>query len=212
MFRLLGFLIGSALSIGALFLFLGLPKLTALSQPEVLEQLEPISQHATEVKEEVVELAEEVANEIRAAIEKLPPVMSKFAREDALNVQGTEELPVTGTVVMADVPEEPTKVPGTALMANESEEAEITSKLASTVTLEEAVPGTMQWQSFWNPFRSEIAANGFVAQLERVTGLDYRVVRVKPGHYEVAFAYLNDAERRPKLSQIEAATGLELSQ
>ena len=197
MFRILGFLIGSALSIGALFLFLGLPKLTALSQPEVLEQLEPISQHATEVKEEVVELAEEVANEIRAAIEKLPPVMNEFAREDALDVQETEE---------------PTKVPGTALMANESEEAEITSKLASTVTLEEAVPGTMQWQSFWNPFRSEIAANGFVAQLERVTGLDYRVVRVKPGHYEVAFAYLNDAERRPKLSQIEAATGLELSQ
>jgi len=197
MFRFLGFLIGSALSIGALFLFLGLPKLTALSQPEVLEQLEPISQHATEVKEEVVELAEEVANEIRAAIEKLPPVMNEFAREDALDVQETEE---------------PTKVPGTALMANESEEAEITSKLASTVTLEEAVPGTMQWQSFWNPFRSEIAANGFVAQLERVTGLDYRVVRVKPGHYEVAFAYLNDAERRPKLSQIEAATGLELSQ
>jgi hypothetical protein len=190
-------LIGSALSIGALFLFLGLPKLTALSQPEVLEQLEPISQHATEVKEEVVELAEEVANEIRAAIEKLPPVMNEFAREDALDVQETEE---------------PTKVPGTALMASESEEAEITSKLASTVTLEEAVPGTMQWQSFWNPFRSEIAANGFVAQLERVTGLDYRVVRVKPGHYEVAFAYLNDAERRPKLSQIEAATGLELSQ
>ncbi len=197
MFRFLGFLIGSALSIGALFLFLGLPKLTALSQPEVLEQLAPISQHATEVKEEVVELAEEVANEIRAAIEKLPPVMNEFAREDALDVQETEE---------------PTKVPGTALIANESEEAEITSKLASTVTLEEAVPGTMQWQSFWNPFRSEIAANGFVAQLERVTGLDYRVVRVKPGHYEVAFAYLNDAERRPKLSQIEAATGLELSQ
>ena len=197
MFRLLGFLIGSALSIGALFLFLGLPKLTALSQPEVLQQLEPISQHATEVKEEVVELAEEVANEIRAAIEKLPPVMNEFAREDALDVQETEE---------------PTKVPGTALMANESKEAEITSKFASTVTLEEAVPGTMQWQSFWNPFRSEIAANGFVAQLERVTGLDYRVVRVKPGHYEVAFAYLNDAERRPKLSQIEAATGLELSQ
>ena len=211
MFRLLGFLIGSALSIGALFLFLGLPKLTALSQPEVLEQLEPISQHATEVKEEVVELAEEVANEIRAAIEKLPPVMNEFAREDALDLPGTvDEVP--GIVVMADEPEEPTKVPGTARMAGESEQAEITSILAATVTLDEEVPGTMQWQSFWNPFRSEIAANGFVTQLERVTGLDYRVVRVKPGHYEVAFAYLNDAERRPKLSQIEAATGLELSQ
>ena len=204
MFRLLGFLIGSALSIGALFLFLGLPKLTALSQPEVLEQLEPISQHATEVKEEVVELAEEVANEIRAAIEKLPPVTNEFAREDALDVPET--------VLSANGGEELTKVPGTPLITNEFEEFEIESKPAAMVTLEEQVPGTMQWQSFWNPFRSEIAANGFVTQLERVTGLDYRVVRVKPGHYEVAFAYLNDAERRPKLSQIEAATGLELSQ
>ena len=131
MFRLLGFLIGSALSIGALFLFLGLPKLTALSQPEILEQLEPISQHATEVKEEVVELAEEVANEIRAAIEKLPPVMNEFAREDALDVPGT--------VLSANGGEELTKVPGTPLMANEFEEFEIESKPAAMVTLEEQV-------------------------------------------------------------------------
>ncbi|MGI9261586.1 MAG: hypothetical protein ACR2QR_06110, partial [Woeseiaceae bacterium] len=68
-----------------------------------------------------------------------------------------------------------------------------------------------QWYSFWNPFRSEIAANGFVTQLERVTGLDYRVVKVKSGVYEVAFAYDNNAERNTKLSQISAATGLELT-
>jgi hypothetical protein len=68
----------------------------------------------------------------------------------------------------------------------------------------------MQWYSFWNPFRSEIAARGFVTQLEKVTGLDYRVVKVKTGVYEVAFAYNNDDERRTKLSQISAATGLDL--
>ena len=67
-----------------------------------------------------------------------------------------------------------------------------------------------QWYSFWNPFRSEIAARGFVSQLEKVTGLDYRVVRVKTGVYEVAFAYVDDDERRAKLTQISAATGLEL--
>jgi hypothetical protein len=66
------------------------------------------------------------------------------------------------------------------------------------------------WYSFWNPFRSEIAANGFVAQLERVTGMDYRVVKVKTGVYEVAFSYFDDDERRTKLSQIAAATGLDL--
>jgi hypothetical protein len=68
----------------------------------------------------------------------------------------------------------------------------------------------LQWYSFWNPFRSELAARGFVTQLEKVTGLDYRVVKVKTGVYEVAFAYDNDVERRTKLSQISAATGLDL--
>jgi len=68
----------------------------------------------------------------------------------------------------------------------------------------------LRWYSFWNPFRSEIAANGFVARLESVTGLDYRVVKVKTGVYEVAFAYHDEDEKHAKLTQISAATGLEL--
>ena len=67
-----------------------------------------------------------------------------------------------------------------------------------------------QWYSFWNPFRSKLAANGFVQQLEKVTGFDYRVVKIKTGVYEVAFAYDNDDERRRKLALISSATGLEL--
>lgn len=66
------------------------------------------------------------------------------------------------------------------------------------------------WHSFWNPFRSEIAANGFAARLRAVTGIDYRVVRLEPGSYQVAFAYSDDGERRSKISQIENATGLNL--
>ena len=69
----------------------------------------------------------------------------------------------------------------------------------------------LQWYSFWNPFRSQIAASGFVSQLEKVTGLEYRVVKVKTGVYEVAFAYSDDMERRTKLSQISTATELDLS-
>ena len=70
----------------------------------------------------------------------------------------------------------------------------------------------MQWYSFWNPFRSEIAAQGFVSQLEEVTGLDYRIVKVKAGVYEVAFTYIDDTERTNKLEQISAATGLDLTE
>lgn len=68
------------------------------------------------------------------------------------------------------------------------------------------------WYAFWSPFRSELAANGFVARLQSVTGLDYRVVRVKPGVYEVAFAYEDDGDISANLTQITAATGLELPQ
>ena len=71
-------------------------------------------------------------------------------------------------------------------------------------------PDSPQWYAFWSPFRSEIAASGFVTQLQRVTGLDYRVVKVKPGVYEVAFAYLEDGDISLNLSQISAATGLDM--
>ncbi|MCI0517615.1 MAG: hypothetical protein L0Y45_07265, partial [Woeseiaceae bacterium] len=74
----------------------------------------------------------------------------------------------------------------------------------------QSLPQERQWYSFWNPFRSEVAARGFVSQLEKVTGLDYRIVKVKTGVYEVSFAYEGDIEKQAKLSQIQAATGLEL--
>ena len=66
------------------------------------------------------------------------------------------------------------------------------------------------WYAFWAPFRTEIAANGFVTQLQRVTGLDYRVVKVETGRFEVAFAYSDDDEIHSSLAQISAATGLQL--
>jgi hypothetical protein len=68
----------------------------------------------------------------------------------------------------------------------------------------------LRWYAFWSPFRSEMAANGFVSQLQRTTGMDYRVVRLKPGVYEVAFAYEADNDIENKLAAISAATGLEM--
>ncbi len=68
-----------------------------------------------------------------------------------------------------------------------------------------------RWYAFWSPFRSEIAADGFVSELQRTTGLDYRIVKLKPGVYEVAFAFTDDADREQKLSRIAAATGLDMS-
>lgn len=67
------------------------------------------------------------------------------------------------------------------------------------------------WYAFWSPFRTELAANGFVQRLQQRTGLDYRVVRMDSGTYEVAFAYLDQTDVDQKLLAISAATGLELA-
>jgi hypothetical protein len=67
------------------------------------------------------------------------------------------------------------------------------------------------WYAFWSPFRSEIAAQGFVSKLQETTGIDYRVVKVKTGVYEVAFAYVDDADIQDKLARISNATGLNMT-
>jgi hypothetical protein len=69
---------------------------------------------------------------------------------------------------------------------------------------------TEHWYAFWSPFSSALAANGFVSQLQRTTGMDYRVVRLKPGVYEVAFAYEAETDIETRLAAISAATGLEM--
>ncbi len=73
-----------------------------------------------------------------------------------------------------------------------------------------AVPVEEQWYAFWSPFRSKVAADGFVSQLQKTTGLDYRVVKLEPGVYEVAFAYSDDSDIQEKLVRISSATGLDL--
>lgn len=88
--------------------------------------------------------------------------------------------------------------------------ADSATALPSAATPASRPDANAKWHSFWNPFRSEIAANGFASRLRSVTGIDYRVVRLEPGSYQVAFAYADDAERRSKISQIESATGLNL--
>jgi len=67
------------------------------------------------------------------------------------------------------------------------------------------------WHAIWAPFRTEIAARGFISRLESVTGLDYRVEKQGKGAWQVAFAYGDETERDAGLAQIAAATGLDLS-
>jgi hypothetical protein len=143
MIRLFGFMVGSALAVGAMVLLLGIPEIRSPSVPEpalVKEQTPPPQR----------------------AVEQPAPE------------------PTPAPQPLADTPPPP------------------------------SAPAELKWHSFWSPFGSQIAANGFVSRLEAVTGYDFRVVKVDTGAYEVAFGYADETERRDKLSVIASATGLEL--
>ena len=147
---------GSAVSIGAILLLLGVPEI----------RLKPDSQDIAQVPEPVPQPAPE-------------PIQSM-------------------------IPEQPT-----------AEQPAATSSWptppATPVEAEQVVaPLAPQWHSFWSPFGSHIAANGFVSRLETLTGFDYRIVKVSSGVYDVAFAYTDETERLNKLSMIASAAALDL--
>ncbi len=201
MIRLLGFLIGSAVSIGMLLLILGIPDIQFSKSVIDDVDLDSVSKTVEAAKTDI----EAVANEV---LEEIVDIVDDLAVEEP----STEHAALSGFEAPAPTPEQPTITesanrddpapPGhVAQSAGDSTELNASNELGEQ---------DLRWHSFWNPFRSEIAANGFVTQLEKVTGLDYRVVKIKTGVYEVTFAYVNDSERRTKLSQISSATGLDL--
>lgn len=196
MFRLLGFLIGSVTAIVIILLILGIPDFHMPGSGIDQQRFDAAVEKLKEKQQEAADIAEIIVDDVVATVasvqDNIETVMDKALPELPAQlppIQDTHELPtpIQGT-------HEPT-APGYAAIDGEF-----------ALSIDE-----LQWYSFWNPFRSQIAASGFVSQLEKVTGLEYRVVKVKTGVYEVAFAYSDDMERRTKLSRISAATGLDLS-
>jgi len=187
MFRLLGFLIGSVAAMTIILLVLGVPEFH-LTDPAIDQQrFDAAVEKLKEKQQEVAHIAEDIVDDVAASVDDM---------QDNIETVAKKSLPETVALLVEESPLPREAVDGLPAPA-----------LADDYP---AIQDELQWYSFWNPFRSEIAARGFVTQLEKVTGLDYRVVKVKTGVYEVAFAYDNDVERRTKLSQISAATGLDL--
>jgi hypothetical protein len=180
MIRLLGFLVGSAVSIGAILLILGVPEFEIANPQLDKHRFDEALENLREKQRELAMSASD-AEVLALQVPPLPDGDAAAVTESAI----VETVDVAGE---------------TPPMLSELQAPEEFKTL----------PFEQQWHTFWNPFRSEIAARGFVSQLERVTGLDYRVVKVKSGVYEVAFAYEGDVERQARLAQIEAATGLDL--
>ena len=177
MIRFLGVLVGSALAVAALVVFVGIPEFTTESS----------------VAEDTV-----ITLPMRAGTSQPEP----------------ETDPEPGPEAEPPLEEAPTAAAEDALAGPPAPAGTVEPQPEPSAVALEPPPGQVvaepQWYAFWSPFRSEMAANGFVDQLQRVTGLDYRVVKIKPGVYEVAFAYDEDQEITANLSQISAATGLQL--
>lgn len=181
MIRLLGAITGSALALATLLVFVGVPQFKA-------EPVEPERAIVTlPVRSEAASRTEPPEDEtapVEAAASAAPADPAGEAQVDAL---GADTGDAFGEAIPIDDP-----------VFRDDPDAEA------------LLPDSLQWYAFWSPFRSEIAANGFVEQLQRVTGLDYRVIKIKPGVYEVAFAYADDEDIPLNLSQISAATGLDM--
>jgi hypothetical protein len=171
MFRTLGFILGSVVSVAGILLVLGVPE---------------------------VHLPNEKSDQARfeAALDKI--------REKQLPVEALAEEPVA---IETD-----TSLSESFEAVDVTEEFGFVAEVEPLAEPQDIFNPQQNWHDFWNPFRSEIAAQGFVSQLEKVTGLDYRIVKVDTGIYQVGFSYLDDDERRFKISQISAATGLDIPQ
>ena len=191
MLRLIGILIGSALAIGFLIVVLGVPQFAG---PDAAEpQLAGGEMPATEP-------APEPADVDIAVTEPAPePVASELpAAEPGPDEPGDAETLAMIDQIFEPAPEAPGDAETLAMIDPIFEPGE------------ESLTGE-NWYAFWSPFRSEIAANGFVSRLQETTGIDYRVVKIKTGVYEVAFAYSDDADVQDKLARISSATGLDMS-
>lgn len=204
MIRLLGFLVGSAASIGMILLILGVPEINLSKQVIDDQNIEAVSQIVEDVKIDLESIVSEVIDEITdESAEKVADEVTNDAGEFV------DELPAAESN-NAEIPTESPEPISNPVTPEESQFAELLPVQPNKTANDIAIPNDLRWHAFWNPFRSRIAAEGFVGQLEKVTGLDYRVVKIKTGVYEVTFAYQDDAERRNKMSLIASATGLDL--
>ncbi|MEO1204335.1 MAG: hypothetical protein AAFX10_16650 [Pseudomonadota bacterium] len=186
MYRLLGFCLGSAASVSALMFLIGWPDFH-LSGDESDADRYDVAVQKLKAKRKATETVD-----AEAAI--APPEDAEVA---TAAVESTAILPENpDTSADADTgPLEPERSPPQLLTTDDG-----VSDVAPVET----------WHTIWTPFRSRIAADGFVSRLESVTGLDYRVLQVQTGVYEVAFAYADQAELDTNLARISAATGLDL--
>lgn len=190
MLRLIGTLTGSVLAIAALIVAVGIPRFSPPDNPPGM------SSAVTEADSTPATGSTEPKTVEREPIEPGPV---------DVETPVVETLPRTDEPAAAPLSEAETAALIEEIFAPPPQPVAVDAAAADPPAAEE------RWYAFWSPFRSEIAANGFVSRLQETTGIDYRIVKVKTGVYEVAFAYSDDNDIQDKLERISAATGLDVS-
>jgi len=190
--RLIGVLTGSALAIGLLLLVLGVPELGS----------QPVADETAAPDESSFVVAQQASPAVPTEFSSDASAMEEVLEEPA----PAEEAGAAAEVAaLAETEAEAAPAVATTEVPDLDPDIDSAQMLAETDAVEQ------NWYAFWSPFRSRIAADGFVSELSRTAGLDYRVVKLKPGVYEVAVAYTDDADIEDKLTRISAATGLDMS-
>lgn len=213
MFRLLGFLTGAALVMAAMLMVAGRPERSADPPPVSVDQQS--AGHAPIEIEGPVEEAAHAAVEaapFSASVDAAAGTAAPDAPVAAAPESGAIQRPSRTIGQLAHFEPDPDSgyeaVSSAAQPAGE-ESAEVTEHEFD----DPAAPGDEgRWHSLWSPFRSQIAAEGFAARLATITGIEYRVVQLNAGAYQVTFAYADDGDRAAKIAQIEGVTGLDLSE
>ena len=186
--RLLGFVTGAAGMIGAMVMLLGAPAVQEAAEVEAQQTVAatpaPIRKPAGDYDVPMPAAEPIVESQPESPVEPAPKPITAAAAE----METPDGVEPAGDATI----ETPADTPTETLAAKPASDA--------------------LWHPFWQPFRSQIAANGFAARLTAITDIDYRVLRLKPGAYQVAFAYADEVERNAKLTQIESATGLRVAE
>lgn len=194
MIRFMGFATGAAVAVGFMLFLFGAPQAPdAEAEPLVVQSQDALPTAAAEIPTTDTPASEPAAETLEAPVKPVEPVEPEASLEPA----ALETPPVEAAAATVPIEEVP----------NLAGEPEADTRIA---VADDAPQRDLQWHVFWSPFRSRIAANGFVSRLESVTGFDYRVVHIDTGVYEVAVGYADDDERRNKLAAIAEATGLEM--
>ncbi len=70
---------------------------------------------------------------------------------------------------------------------------------------------TIQWHTFWGPFKTRNSAQGFTDYVAKRTDIEINIIERKPGQYMVAYPYRTESDREATALLIKERTALNIS-